>query len=80
MPEKTLDLADEREAIEFDTAAAKQASEEGDLGTRMLFERIALDVEGHIGWLDLQLGLLQRMGEPSYISKHLSVPGEDQQA
>ena len=74
-----LDLADEREAIEFYIAAAKQAAEENDLGSRMLFERIALDEEGHIGWLELQLDLLQRMGEPAYISKHISAPGENQE-
>ena len=75
-----LDLADEREAIDFYVAAAKQAGEDGDLGSRMLFERIAIDEEGHIGWLELQLDLLRRMGEPAYISKHISAPGEDEQA
>ncbi len=73
-----LDLADEREAISFYTAAAKQASEDGDLGSRMLFERIAIDEEGHIAWLELQLDLLKRMGEPAYISKHMSAPGGDE--
>ncbi len=75
-----LDLADEHEAIQFYTGAAKQAYDENDLGTRMLFERIAIDEEGHIGWLDLQLDLLKRMGEPAYISKHISAPGEVGQA
>lgn len=75
-----LDLADEREAIEFYTTSSKQASDNGDLGSRMLFERIAIDEEGHIGWLELQLSLLQRMGEPAYISKHISAPGEDASA
>lgn len=71
-----LDLADEREAFEFYTVASRQASDNGDLGSRMLFERIAIEEEGHISWLELQLGLLQRMGEPAYISKHISAPGE----
>jgi bacterioferritin len=75
-----LDLADEREAISFYSDAAKKAADEGDLGSRMLFERIALDEEGHIAWLDLQLDLLERMGEPSYISKHITAPGEDESA
>ncbi|WP_417737552.1 bacterioferritin [Rosistilla oblonga] len=73
-----VDLADEREAICFYSAAAQKAAEEGDLGSRMLFERIALDEEGHIGWLELQLSLLDRMGEPAYIAKHMSVEGEDE--
>ncbi len=71
------DLADEKEAITFYTSAARQADEAGDIGTRSLFERIAMDEEGHIGWLELQLDLLKRMGEPAYISKHMSAPGED---
>lgn len=72
-----LDLADEHEASQFHTGAAKQAYDESDLGTRMLFERIAIEEEGHSGWLELQLALLQRMGEPAYISKHISEPRED---
>jgi bacterioferritin len=71
------DLADEKEAITFYTAAARQADEAGDIGTRSLFERIAMDEEGHMGWLDLQLDLLKRMGEPAYIAKHMSSPGEN---
>ena len=74
------DLADEKEAITFYTSAARQAYEAGDIGTRSLFERIAMDEEGHIGWLELQLDLLKRMGEPAYISKHMSAPGEDEPA
>lgn len=72
-----LDLADESEAIEFYTKASVEAAQEGDIGGRQLFERIALDEEGHMSWLELQLDLLERMGEPAYISKHMPVPGGD---
>ncbi|QDV26482.1 bacterioferritin [Aureliella helgolandensis] len=68
------DLADEQEAIEFYTKASIQASEDGDIGTRTLFERIALDEEQHMSWLELQLDLLQRMGEPAFIAKHMPPP------
>ncbi len=71
------DLADEKEAITFYTACARQAADGGDIGSRTLFERIVMDEEGHMAWLELQLELLKRMGEPSYISKHISAPGED---
>lgn len=71
------DLADEKEAITFYTSAASQANEAGDIGTRALFERIAMDEEGHMSWLELQLDLLNRIGEVAYISKHMSAPGED---
>ncbi len=70
------DLADEKEAIAFYTSAARQAEEAGDIGSRSLFERIVMDEEGHMGWLELQLDLLGRMGEPAYIAKHMSAPGE----
>jgi bacterioferritin len=70
------DLADEQEAIVFYTSAARQAAEAGDIGSRTLFERIVMDEEGHMAWLELQLDLVKRMGEPAYISKHISAPGE----
>lgn len=71
------DQKDESEAIDFYTKAAGDASDDRDIGTRALFEEIALDEEGHFGWLDLQLDLLRRMGEPAYIAKHMSVGEED---
>lgn len=69
-----LDLVDEQEAIEFYTKASVQAAEEGDIGGQRLFERVALDEEGHMSWLELQLDLLERMGEPAYIAKHMAAP------
>lgn len=65
------DLADEKEAIQFYTKASMQAAEDGDIGSRTLFEKIALDEEGHMSWLELQLDLLERIGEPAYITKHM---------
>ncbi len=50
----TTDRVDEKEAIEFYTTASIQASEDRDIGTRQLFERIAVDEEGHASWLGLQ--------------------------
>ncbi|MGD9863118.1 MAG: bacterioferritin [Pseudodonghicola sp.] len=67
------DKADEKEAIETYTRAARAAFEADDIGTRALFEEIVLDEEGHWAWLDLQLDLLQRMGEPAFTSKYMSI-------
>lgn len=72
----TADLADEKAAVAFYTKAAAAAVEDSDIGTRTLFERILLDEEGHEAWLNLQLGLLERMGEPAYVARHMSAPGD----
>ncbi|SEO51201.1 bacterioferritin [Salinihabitans flavidus] len=71
------DKADEKEAITFYTQAARESYEGNDIGSRALFEEIALDEEGHWSWLDLQLDLLKRMGEPAFISKYMSSDNED---
>ncbi|MEZ6130967.1 MAG: bacterioferritin [Planctomycetaceae bacterium] len=71
------DLRDEQEAINFYTKASVQAMEESDIGSRQLFERIALDEEQHMSWLELQLDLLKRMGEPAFISRYMSTDDVD---
>ena len=65
------DLRDEQEAIVFYTQAARTADEAGDIGTRDLFERTAIDEEGHMSWLDTQLSLLRRMGEPAFMAMQI---------
>lgn len=71
------DLTDEQEAIRFYTDAAKVAQDAGDIGTRTLFEKILLDEEGHMAWLETQLGLLERMGEKAFVAKYVSLSGEE---
>ena len=66
------DLADEEEAIEFYTLAAQHAMKTGDIGSRTLFEQIVLDEEGHKSWLELQLSLIERLGEKSFSAKYVS--------
>lgn len=63
------DLADEEEAIAFYTGAAGQAGEVGDIGSRKLFEEIVLEEEGHKAWLELQLDLINRLGEAVYSAR-----------
>ncbi|PWK62211.1 bacterioferritin [Roseicyclus mahoneyensis] len=71
------DRADEEEAIEVYSKAAKEAGEANDIGSRVLFETIALDEEGHWGWLDQQLSLLKRMGEPAFMQVYFSGQATD---
>ncbi|WP_068118041.1 bacterioferritin [Tropicimonas marinistellae] len=68
-----MDAADEQEAIEVYTKGAQQAGEVGDIGSRVLFEKIVLDEEGHKGWLDLQLSLLARLGERAFSAKWIAL-------
>lgn len=68
------DLGDEEEAIAFYTKAAAAAQEAGDIGSRVLFEEIALEEEQHKAWLELQTDLIDRLGEGTYASKHVSIP------
>lgn len=68
------DLTDEEDAISFYARAARDADEADDIGTRMIFERTALDEEGHMAWLDLQLSLLRRMGEPAFVAMQITQP------
>lgn len=70
------DLADEEDAITFYTEAARAAGESGDIGSRLLFERIVLEEEGHKAWLELQLDLLKRIGEQGYVAKHMTIDDE----
>jgi len=65
------DLKDELGAIDFYSAASRNAAEVGDIGTSKLFETIALDEEGHMAWLEAQLALIKLIGEPAYVAHHL---------
>ena len=71
------DLVDEKDAVKFYATAARVADEAQDIGTRDLFERTALDEEGHMTWLKLQLSLLERMGEPTFISMQINQAGAE---
>lgn len=67
------DLADEAEALAFYIQASKDADKEGDLGSREIFEQIALDEEGHKAWLELQISLIERIGEQAYSAKWITL-------
>ncbi len=73
-----VDLSDEEDAIAFYTTAAKAADEAGDIGSRTLFEQIVMDEEGHKAWLELQIDLIERIGEQAYSAKLVTFDeGED---
>lgn len=72
------DLVDEKDAIKFYTSAAKAAYEADDLASKALFEAIAIEEEGHKAWLELQLSLLDRLGEERYASKYVTAGEADE--
>jgi len=73
-----VDLRDEQDAIKFYTKTARTADEAGDIGTRDIFERTAMDEEGHMAWLELQLSLLKRIGEPAYWAMQIGNSGSQE--
>lgn len=70
------DRQDEKDTIAFYTKAARSARDADDIGTSLLFESIITDEEGHWDWLDQQLDLLDRMGEPTFMAKYMSGEAE----
>ena len=70
------DLALEMEASVQLNAAVKDAVAAGDNGSRELFERILIDEEEHIDWLEAQLGAIEDMGLGVYLSQQLAVAGQ----
>lgn len=75
-----IDLQDEYQARNFYTKAATEADELGDIGTRDLFTQLVHDEEGHIDWLETQLALLEKLGEPIYLQTQLAANGADGEA
>ena len=52
-------------------AWAKIANDENDATTRILIEAILADEEEHLSWLEQELNLLEKLGEPLYLSKRM---------
>ncbi len=61
------DLALENEAVVVLREAVAYAESIADYVSRELFVKILDSEEEHIDWLDTQLDLIQRIGEPNYL-------------
>jgi bacterioferritin len=66
-----LDLEVEVEAVARFNAGIARAVELGDNGTRDLLESMLTSEEDHVDWLETQLGLVEKLGEPLYLSQQL---------
>lgn len=65
------DLALELEAIPRLNKAIEASIAAGDNGSRELFEKILLDEEHHVDYLEAQLFMIQEMGYENYLAQQL---------
>jgi bacterioferritin len=66
------DLALELEAIPRLNKAIQVATEVGDNGSRELFEKILVDEEEHVDWLEAQLHIIQEVGIENYLASQIN--------
>ena len=65
------DLALEMEALARLNAAIKRSVEAGDNGSRELFERILVDEEHHVDFLEAQLQIIKDAGIENYLAAQI---------
>jgi bacterioferritin len=69
LPEQhAFDLELEKLAVERLNQGVALCVEKGDNGTRVLLEKILVDEEEHIDWLEAQLLQIREMGLPNYLA------------
>jgi bacterioferritin len=66
-----LDLELEREAVARFNRGIALAVQHGDNGTRRLLEEMLTSEEDHVDWLEIQLGLVESLGEKLYLGEQL---------
>jgi bacterioferritin len=71
------DLAAENEARALYLEAAKYCDSVNDRVSKMLFEELAADEEGHIDFLETQLTLVDQVGVQLYAQKHIGKLEDD---
>lgn len=73
-PKETLecDLAAEIDARALYKEAREYCQQAGDFVSMALFEQLMADEEGHIDFLETQLGLYERLGEANYAQLNAS--------
>lgn len=65
------DLKLEIEAVAMYNRLVKLARDEGDNGSRELFERLLKDEEGHVDWLEAQVNLIREVGYERYLTQQM---------
>jgi bacterioferritin len=65
------ELSLEKATVEALVAAITLSREVGDDGSRLIFEPMLTDGEDSIDWLETQLDLIEKLGEPAYLAQHI---------
>jgi len=65
------DLKLEIEAVAMYNRFVNLAREEGDNGSRELFERLLKDEEGHVDWLEAQMHQIKELGYERYLTQQM---------
>ncbi|MCT2593353.1 bacterioferritin [Streptomyces sp. N2-109] len=68
------DLQIEVEAVDRLRRGVEVMRAKGDITSANLFEEILADEEHHIDYLETQLGLVEKLGEPRYIAQLVKQP------
>jgi bacterioferritin len=66
------DLAAELAAVKMYNESIALARAEADNGSAELFAKLLKDEEEHADWLEAQLGLIQELSLPTYLSRQLT--------
>ena len=66
-----FDLGLERDAVQRLNKGVELCRERGDQGSRALLERILVEEEEHVDWLEAQLGQIEQMGLENYLAQQL---------
>ena len=70
----TADLAVETEVVDRLRPGIALCRSKGDITTANIFERILEDEEHHIDYLETQLELIEKLGEPLYLAQTVERP------
>lgn len=68
----SADLELEYEAVARLNKGVALAREVGDNGTRELFERILVEEEHHVDWIETQLDTIKLVGIENYLAQHMT--------
>jgi bacterioferritin len=70
------DLALEMEAVARLRPGIDLMRRKGDVTSARIFEEILADEEGHVDFLETELALLEKLGEPLYVHRFTEAPGD----